>query len=260
MKFKATMAAAGLTLAGGCASKALKGELLGLEPPREARGEFVFAEVFPWADERRPRPTDFETDSGDGAWVTRYEVLEGPKAGGVLVESRRSGPSAGEWLIARRYQDREMPHEERHHCFEEQGSFVMPEMLNFARGVRVEMTPPGVSGVARLDAGATVTRDSAMRLPLLNNSKKLREKGTGRAEITFADAQRVRTRAGAYDAMHLREVFTSRFSAASAVRTIDRWYAAEKGLLAERWVEEVMVLGVVIERSRETIRVLPAGE
>lgn len=242
---------------GGCTSKPIKGDPLSLEAPRPAHAEFTLSEVFPWTAGERAKPTDLEIELSDGVWTTRFEVLEGPATGGVMIQTRRAAPEPGAWTLTRQFENQENAQEERHLRLDESGSLIMSEMLNFERGVRVEMEPPGLAVPSRLEPGGTVERASKLRLPLIDNPKRLREKGTGRAEIAYLDEQRVQTRAGVFDAMHLQEVFTSRFSAASAVRTIDRWYAPGNSLVAERWVEEVTVLGVVIERSRQAIRALP---
>lgn len=243
--------------ASACSSPIIEGDLLSLEPARPPKTAATIQELLPWTRPGHAAPVSFEIESPPGEFVTAYEVIEGEHSGGILLEARREGPDPGTWIITRRIEGQEKPLEERHQALDAaDGSLVLPYSLNFERGVRVEMDPPPFTVPARLEPGETLSREMRIRLPLIENPRRLREKGTALSEFTYVDDQRVRTDVGTFDARHLREVFTSRFAAANAVRTIDRWYSPGRGLVAERWHEEVTVLGVVIERTNFAMRVI----
>ncbi len=234
------------------------GDPLSLEGARQARAAALIGDLLPWTDPARAGASSLEARTGESEWTAAYEILEGANAGGILLQTRRPGLEPGTWTTTRRVRGEAEALEERFQTIDPaDGSLVLAHSLNFERGVRVEMTPAPVAVPARIEPGQTLSREMRIRLPLLDNPKRLREKGSALSEMTYLDDQRVNTAAGRFDAAHLREVFTSRFAAATAVRTIDRWFARGGGLVAERWVEEVRVLGVVVERTRFAIRVLP---
>lgn len=241
-----------------CSKQTIEGDPLSLESARSARGSRTLLSIIPWATTDRPAPTSLETEAEDGMFLTIYEVLEGEHAGERLLQIRSLGHEPGAWRLTRRLTSKTEPLEMRYQTIES-GALMLSYSLNHERGVRVEMDPAALTLPELLEPGKTITREMKLRLPLLDNPKRLREKGTGISEITYVDDQAVQTAAGRFDAAHVREVFTSRFSAATAERIIDRWFAPGAGLIAERWTEEVRVLGVVIEQNGMTIRVLPPG-
>lgn len=242
----------------GCATRREQAEPIAFEPATAASRAALLGELLPWARADGAAPATLEERTEDGAWRSRFEIVEGPHAGKRMIVSRRDGETPGNWTITREIEGRVQPLEKGVYRIDPgDGSLIMPRLLNYERGVRVEMDPPGLTFPARLEPGESVARESRMRLPLLGNPSRLREQGTGRSQVSLIGAQRVRTRAGTFDALHLREVFESRFSSATAVRTIDRWFAPNAGLIAETWSEEVRALGIVIERSRQAILALP---
>lgn len=243
---------------GGCAAGPAADDPLELGPLRPPRGTLARADLLPWTSPHFKGTTRFESIAEGDAPTTRFEIVEGPDTGALLIETRRPGPTERSWLVSRRVDGEAGPREERLLVLNsDDGPLLMPEMLNFARGVRVEMDPPTIVLPARIDPAQPITRELRMRLPLLANPRRLRDRGIGTSELTYPHDQRVRTPAGIFNAHLLREVFTSRLGTATAVRTTDRWFAPEVGLVAERWTEEVRVLGVVVDRSRQAIRLLP---
>lgn len=232
--------------------------VLPIEPPRPARSAIELESLIPWARRVKPMPTPLERETSPGVFETRYAIVDGPMKGGTLLMSREARSEGAGWTITSRVEGRDAPLDVRHQSIDpDDGSLVLTLLVNHERGVRVEMTPAPVTVPARLAPGDRLARDVALRLPLIENPRRLREKGTGRSEFTYEGEQEVTTPAGTFAAHLLREVFTSRFSAATAVRTIDRWYAKNRGLIAERWEEEVTVFGVVVERSIRGMVVLP---
>jgi hypothetical protein len=247
-----------LALLPACTSPIIEGDLLSLEPARAPKSAATLTELLPWATATNPKPSPLESESPEGEFTTRYEVLEGDNTGSVMLQVRAPGLSPTSWFITRRVEGEPTALEERFQTIDARdGSLVLPYSLNFERGVRVDMDPAPITVPARIEPGDTLTRELKIRLPLLEDPKRLREKGTAISEFNYVGDQRIHTAAGVFETKHLREVFTSRFSAASAIRTIDRWYAPGQGLIAERWSEEVTVLGIVIERTKLAIRVLP---
>lgn len=233
---------------------------LGAETPRPASRTLTLADMVPWAAREGDAPTSIERKEGASEYIVMYEVTEGAHKGAVLRESRRPGPTPASWLITRHIEGEAKAQEERLQKLDESsGSLLLPSTKNFERNVAVLFDPPALTAPAILGAGETVRTEFKMRLPILDKPSKLREKGTGRSEITSVSEQRIRTGAGEFDAVLVREVFTSDFSKASAVRTIDRWYAPGVGLVAERWHEEVKAFGIPIESSSQAIRVRGAG-
>lgn len=246
-----------LALLPACSSRVIEGDPLSLEAARPPRSAATLQELLPWATATSPKPSPLETKTTEGEFVIAYEILEGPNSGGVMLVTRAKGLTPTSWLITRRIEGDADALEERAQALDPaDGSLVLSHSLNIERGVRVEMNPAPVTVPARIEPGQTLSREMRIRLPLLDNPKRLREKGTAISEITYVGDQRIRTADGAYETKHLREVFTSRFAAATAVRTTDRWFAPGKGLVAERWSEEVSVLGVVIERTKFAMRIL----
>lgn len=252
----ATLAAATTLL--GCTAGPAAEHTLDLGPERPARVPISRGDLLPWTRPGFVGPARLEAMGEHAECVARFEIVEGPDAGAILIESRRPGPTDRSWLVSRRLEDEAGPREERLLVLDaDDGPLVMPSMLNFVRGVRVEMDPPTIVLPALIDPAQPITRELRMRLPLLANPRRLRDRGIGTSELTYPHDQRVRTPAGIFNARLLREVFTSRLGTATAVRATDRWFAPGVGLIAERWVEDVRVLGVVVERSRQAIRILP---
>lgn len=246
-----------LLLLPACTPPIIDGDLLALEAARAPRATATLHELLPWTNARNAKPSPFETETPEGEFVTAYEILEGPNTGGVMLQVRAPGLTPTSWFITRRVEGDGVSLEERAQTIDPSGdSLVLSYSLNFERGVRVDMDPAPITVPARIEPGETLTREMRIRLPLLDNPKRLREKGTAISEITYLDDQRIRTADGTFDTKHFREVFTSRFAAATAVRTTDRWFAPGKGLIAERWSEAVSVLGVVIERTKFAMRIL----
>ncbi|MDX2113999.1 MAG: hypothetical protein SFZ24_00075 [Planctomycetota bacterium] len=240
----------------GCASKrpAGAGATLDLWEQRDPGRAASLASLVPWARQSGGKPASLERALGSERFEARFLVLEGAHAGKVMVQTREPGPEPGSWRLTRSIVDADEPQEQRLQQLDAAtGDLVLAQQLNFERGVIVELAPFPVTVPATLTPGAALEREMSIRLPLIDNPRRLREKGTATSQMSYTADQRVSTPAGSFDARLLREVFTSRLNMATAVRTIERWLAPDAAIVAERWNEEVTVFGVVVERSRQTI-------
>lgn len=248
----------GLGLA-GCSTAPTQGAWV-REEARPPKLRADLRELIPWTADGG-QPTDYEIEAEPGVFVTTYEVVEGPDAGALMRSTRRPGPEAGTWLMTRKLDSEDEPREERLQLIDpSSGGLILRSMKNFERNVNVQFSPGALTVPASLAPDQSVVSEMSLRLPYLDRPGKLREKGTGRAEITYAADQRVRIGERSVDTRLLREIFTTTLTSAVATRTIERCFAPGKGLVAERWEEEVRVFGVVVERSVQAIRVLPPGE
>ncbi len=242
----------------GCAShSAIAPDALGLLSVQPATGALTPADTY-LVLSKEPR----EGTAGSGEPMVReYDIIEGKHAGAVLVEEvRRKSPDVEAWTVTRRVKTKKEPLEEATFERREDGGIVLTGSVNHDRGVIVEMDPRPVTIPASLEPGAMHKQEMKMRLPLISRPSRLRDKGTGTMELTYVDDQAVRLGGGGerITARHTREVFTSKLGKATAVRTIDRWFAPGHGLVAERWTEEVRLFGgMPIESSVFAIRLKP---
>ena len=195
------------------------------------------------------------TGAPESASFSSFEVVEGSHAGKVLVLTQRALAEPGRYELVRSLQGREQPLERRVQRLEPDGTLMLEDMKNVERGVIVEFDPDPVTMPPRLEAGVPIAGTQKMRLPLISNPRKLRERGEGEMTLIYTGDQTVRSVFGEVRAARILEVYTSRLKNATAVRTIERWYAHPHGLIAERWEEVVTILGgVVVERSRHAMR------
>ncbi|HBS29915.1 MAG TPA: hypothetical protein DEB06_10820 [Phycisphaerales bacterium] len=202
-----------------------------------------------------------ERPGSDGALVSRWEVLdrslEGREVREVREERTTSGP--GQWRVRTIIDGHTEAIEERTIRLDPaRDGLVLAESLQHERGVRVVMTPPPLAMPSDLAPGAPFVQTMGLRMPLLENPRRIRAQGTGDMTLEHDADQPLTLDGRVIRCRRLREVFVTAVPPARAVRTTERWFAPGLGLVAERWREEVRVLGVVTERTERTIRLIPA--
>lgn len=210
-------------------------------------GGLALASVFPFiASDASDPPASF---------VARFEVVEGKHAGKTLLLTQQRLLGAPRWSVVRQIEGDATPIERRVQELREGPSLYLVEFWNDERGVRVVFDPDPLTMPATLEPGATASSEQKMTLPTIANPKRIRERGTGRMDLTYIADQTITTPAGTFDAARTREVYTSKLKNATATRTIDRWHAPGVGLVAERWEETVTILGgITAERSVHAMR------
>lgn len=108
-----------------------------------------------------------------------------------------------------------------------------------------------------LMAGATVESASPMRVTLLSSQ---RERSTGRAKRTMriVGTAAVEVSGEPLEATVVETEFDARLDAARAQRRATLYIVRGRGVVAERWEERVVVLGIFPRNSSETTVALPA--
>lgn len=197
-----------------------------------------------------------EVPGADGALISRWEVLAGEHSGRVIrAERTPDGPRT--WRVRSVIEETGEVLEVRVLRFDEStGSLVLLDTEQTDRGVRVVMRPEPNSMPAELPAAETVTQEMSLRMPYLKDPRRLRTEGRGVMTLEYDADQTVTVNGKALEARRVREVFTTNVTAAKAVRTINRWFVPGLGMVAERWDEEVRVLGLTSERTERTVRLL----
>lgn len=110
--------------------------------------------------------------------------------------------------------------------------------------------PPLIAVPAQLQPGQTFTQNLGMRVYPIKSPDRLKTKGHGTQEVTFAARERVRVPAGEFDAARLDSLFGMALDNAKVTVKTTSWYAEGVGLIAERSSERVTVFGLNI-RSRD---------
>lgn len=187
----------------------------------------------------------------------RWRVIEGEHAGGFILESWREGN--GSFTMTRRLEADATLLDEQTYRLEESKGLVLERSINHERGVVVEFTPRMRAMPAALAAGTPDVQTLRLRLPLIENPKRLREQGTTKRELTLLGTQPIRLGTRELSAWRIREVVTNNLGAARAVRTTDRWLTSELGSVAEHYEEEVKALGITVEKSRRVMVLEPAS-
>lgn len=108
-----------------------------------------------------------------------------------------------------------------------------------------------------LMAGATVESASPMRVTLLSSQ---RERSSGRAKRTMriVGTAAVEVSGEPLEATVVETEFDARLDAARAQRRATLYVVRGRGVVAERWEERVVVLGIFPRNSSETTVALPA--
>lgn len=260
----------GFLAIGGCQSSKLSGAALSLGTEAPATEALTAAQAYPFLDESHEGPTKIEsaTDAADGAGVfaARYSIVDGQDKGGTLRMERRPAEEKGAWRIAtylvagkgaKKGDEASMLIEEMTIALDSGGGTVIGASTDNSEGVIVEFDPKMLALPAELAPSKGFEQESKMRLPRIDDPKRVREKGSGEKSLELVGAQSVRTSAGTFECMHVREVFTSDLSMATAVRTTDHWFAPEVGLIARRWEEKVTAMGLTVKSRAQAYVVLP---
>ncbi len=187
----------------------------------------------------------------------RWRVIEGEHAGGFILESWRE--ENGTFTMTRRLESETTLLEEQTYRLEESKGLVLERSINHERGVIAEFTPRMLVLPNSLSTGNADVQTLRLRLPLIENPKRLREQGTTKRELTLLGTRSIRLGARELRAWRVREVVTNTLGAARAVRTTDRWLTAELGSVAEQYEEEVKALGFTVEKTRRVMVLEPAS-
>ncbi|MFN7020111.1 MAG: hypothetical protein ACK4WH_02125 [Phycisphaerales bacterium] len=131
------------------------------------------------------------------------------------------------------------------------GEAIVEEVVN-RENVRVVYEPPMVSFPSSLTAGSEHRQRTRMTVHPLAEPERVKARGHVESVVTVVGAERVRTPAGEFDAVHLRHTFVADLAPARVTNTADRWYARRVGLIAERRAERTTVAGVPIRSSAES--------
>lgn len=263
LAWAAVVAGSGLI---GCASsprEAAKAEAvtqtaLGLSKEAPPGSTMTARDAYPFIALTAGEPVPgVERRSESGALVSRWEVLDGEHAGKVIREER-TAEGDNIWRVRSVIEGEEKAIDEQVLRYDEStGSVVLADLRQIDRGVRVEMRPSPSAMPAQLERGEVVTQKFAVRMPYLDNPRRLRAQGHGEMTLEYAADQSLRVSGKPVDARRVKEVFTTNVTAANAVRTIERWFVPGTGRVAERWDEEVKILGLISERTSQTVRLLP---
>lgn len=254
-----------LVLAGCSQSRLSVGALtLGAEAP--ASKPLTALQAFPFLDDAHSGPTDIESlttsDDGSEVFVARFAIVDGQDKGNVLRSERRPAQPQGAWRIATFLASESDVTgstliQEQTIALNTQGAAQIMASIDNAEDVIVEFDPHMLAMPGELVQATQFSQKSKMRLPLIENPERTREKGRGTKTLELVGMQTVRSRAGAFECAHVREVFTSDLSLATAVRTTDHWYAPGVGLIARRWEEKVTALGLTVKQRAQAYVVLP---
>lgn len=159
------------------------------------------------------------------------------------------------------------PRSERRMLVTPEGELSMSRVLQRDRSVVTLFDPPVLLMPARLNAGATVRQDVAVTVLEMSNPKKVKDKGSALAEVTYAgtgrmhaDSASASSDAGAQPGQRvLVSVLRINLSAAKSERTTSRVFD-DSGLVSESFEEKIRVLGVTIDATRQTMILTGRGD
>ncbi|MCI0676777.1 MAG: hypothetical protein L0Y42_13495 [Phycisphaerales bacterium] len=136
---------------------------------------------------------------------------------------------------------------------DEQGNIVMTAAVDHDEHAVSLFEPPMVVVYAELGAGESRTSESAMRVVDSNDHSKQREVGKARRTTTYAADQRIRTPAGEFTAKRVEVQFTADLGLADATEQSITFVVPQRGIVAERTIEERKILGAFGTKTRRTI-------
>jgi len=231
---------------------------LGLGDERAPASVLTARDAYPFIDMKPDEPVPgVETRAGDGSLVSRWQVTEGDHSGKVIREERTQ-EGADSWRIRTVLEGEEKAIEELVLRYDRStGAVILADDKQIDRGIRVVMRPQPASMPPELSPGKSVTQNMTLRMPYLDDPRRLRAEGKGEMTLTYEADQPMTVGGRRVDARRVREVFATDVTAAKAVRTTERWFVPGLGRVGEQWVEEVRVLGLVSERTVQAVRLLP---
>ncbi len=110
-------------------------------------------------------------------------------------------------------------------------------------------TPPLLIAPARLAPGKELGGDSEIRVTT-TDTKKSREQGNCQQRVHILGGVKVDSPLGSFDATLVESVFTAMLGMTRVRHESLQWVVPGKGAIAERWIERISVLGVLV-RTRE---------
>lgn len=212
-------------------------------PPRETGITLQTVWPFIWASSQGQIPRD-------QVLVRRFDIVEGKHEGRVMLVTQRAADVPNAWRVERSLEGDGTMIERRVQRLSDEPALYMAEFWNDERGVRMVCEPDPLTTPAVLVPGTPATNRVKMTLPTIANARRIRERGTGEMTLEYVGDQIIETAGRRFECQKTREVFVSKLKNATATRTIERWYAPDEGLVAERWEEVVTILGgITAERS-----------
>ena len=116
--------------------------------------------------------------------------------------------------------------------------------------------PPLLIAPARLEPGKELGSDSAIQITTTDTAKA-REQGTCQQRVHILGGVTVDSPLGSLDATLVESVFTAMLGMTRVRHETLQWVVPGKGLVAERWVERISVLGVLVRtRQGAAVRVI----
>ncbi len=131
------------------------------------------------------------------------------------------------------------------------GDMAVATTTEQADSVVTHFDPPLIAVPARLNPGQTLKQSLAMRVYPIKSPDRVKTKGQGTQEITFAARERVRVPAGEFDSARLDTLFRMALDNAKVTVKTTSWYAEGVGLIAERSSERVTVFGLNVRSKDE---------
>ena len=164
-----------------------------------------------------------------------------------------------DWLIV----GEKKPRTERTLVRGPDGGISMSRVLDRDHKVITTFDPPLPVLPARLDPRQVVKGQSHVVVHELNDPAKVREQGTALVTIAYTNDIAVPSPdqadvGGASRLRVVRTILQTNFSSAKSSRKAEQWFSDSRGLEAESYEEIVTLLGVVIERTQQTL-VRPGG-
>ncbi len=188
-----------------------------------------------------------------GADATTFAVLSGARAG-ERITRRTITRDDGTMLI----EEVDAHGTDRTTLASSDAGMLMREVDTAREDSRSAFTPGLLWMPQELDSCVSAASTSAMRVTRLSNASP-RARGTATRTIRLVGEAEIEVCGQHLDASVVEIVFAATLTLASATRTTELFLVEGQGIMAERWHERVLMLGLVPRESDEIIvRVLSA--
>lgn len=136
---------------------------------------------------------------------------------------------------------------------DEAGNVVLTAVHDKREKAVTLFQPPLIVMPARLEAGASHTSSASMRVVSDDEQPEQRESGAARRTITYAADQRVRTSLGEFTAKRIDIRFSADLNLADASERTSLFVVAGHGVIAQKSIEEVKMLGLLGKKTERTL-------
>ncbi len=133
------------------------------------------------------------------------------------------------------------------------GRIVMPATLENDENALTRFDPPLIIAYGELSGGEMRETESAMRVLDSRRPKRQLESGKAKRTIEYVSDQHIRTPLGDFSAKRVEVHFIADLRFAYADKTAVYWVVPDLGVVAQEHVEEIRILGIVSERSRQVL-------